>query len=159
MCQVYIVQVVTLTLQLSNPKGIKAFTKTDLSKEIKRYPRQQDVSKKFNETKKSIHNPIGQPLCVIISLFRINSFTARQQKERKVRRVTETPVTLNTTYTHNNDDITHRIQRSISDQHSTLTLHTVCVCPYTVTDTTRDGHVAFIYIKHSRFVSWVDKSN
>ena len=54
---------------------------THLGQEVEGDPAKKDVSEVFDDTKRCVDHPVGQPLCVIILVLRINSLAAKQRKE------------------------------------------------------------------------------
>ena len=48
-----------------------------LEEPVERHPEEQKVSEEFDKGKRRVHNPVRQPLGVIILLFALNSLHAK----------------------------------------------------------------------------------
>ena len=51
-----------------------------LSQEIEGDPGKDDIGEILDNTERSIDHPVGQPLCVIILVFRVNGLAAGERK-------------------------------------------------------------------------------
>lgn len=53
--------------------------RTHLGQEVEWHPRKKDIREILGNTKGSIHNPVGQPLCVIVLVNRVNGLAPAQE--------------------------------------------------------------------------------
>ena len=59
-----------------------------LCQEVEWYPSKEDVCEVFNDTERSVHHPIGQPLRVVILIFRVDRLATRDREIEIDREVT-----------------------------------------------------------------------